>query len=1486
MPTDELLTKSAHPSDASYRSLVEAIAGGAALFVGAGSSRKVGYPTWGELLSELAAAARVLNAARVEEVEGVDHLSQASAYKEVLGAGSYHRVICEVFAPRTPPHDAVHESLVDIPFRHVLTTNYDGVLQSAHRVVFGASADGFDADESVKLAEFWTRHQELPRSYVHLHGSIGRPEGIVLCREEYDQRYHRDRRFEDFLRGFLSSNRLVFAGFSLSDHDFTYILDQARAIWTPGGPRHFALLPARADAQQQRVDAADLRNRVGIEPVFFDNSSGDYSGLWSLVGRLQADVAARIRATKQANAATLQSLLADALSPDPDRQRTARDSLPKLFSRHGVAMSLRDVGDESDSVTDRDIEAAFKLVARGLPDDAIAEFEAIRTRVGNRLTSRQRYRIEANIGNALYSKEEFELASRAYLLAVGHFNKTKEAQGIELLGKHLAGLHSEARALALDLCAREPMYGRAWAILVRSHEPPIDFASIEAAVPAAMREDAEVALALSDCAARCGNLDAHVRHARVAATASPDWPDALAMLGAAIITSERRFATYHADRGLVPAKPDLIVEAEDAMSKAIAAIGSRDPANRLSGLYFNRSVARRFLGRAADATRDVREAFRLDPSEPVIAIGFSFEAEAQLEMDAAFSALSSLPLDGEWADQVQLALVMLLLRRGKEGDAELARREVDRLCARLGSVMPESHRADIVRVALQVCRRQERDGDGVEILAGLPAGALPGHLRSMWLARAHLQAGAREVAMRVASEAVREMSGSESWSDRRDAALLAQECGLHSDAVRLWRTLIAPGEVVSDTLHLICAAYSAGDWRTVLDECASVRLAGRTTWDHLVYEIRVLEGVREVTRATELVRDWVATHPDDKHAVLCMSALALRDGRPESAVFDETRLPSVLEARSPGEGAVLVAVLRRGPHAERALEVAYALYRRFPESRDTHQALVECVFARALPPLDIKRHQRVEDGAAVHVCRRGDPPMWVYVESGAEPIASREEFAESHAFVRAMWGLSAGDKFEYLAHQYEVLGVENRMLRRVHDIMERFEVNFPDGPAIRRLTVPSTHQPDASIEASLGDVYKLLDAQDRGVELLLSNYRTGHWPITTLAKELGRGVIDVVTKLASDRTLGVRAHNGDDARWETALGLAMRCDEVVLDGTVLAAALRLGMLAELPNLGVKLVVPRSLLDELREMQVGAMGLSGPRRTIGLHRGKLLVHEPSPQQCAEEASRIESLIEFVSSQCEVIGGESTIDLQAELREKLSVLLSDTTIYAVALAKSRGAVLWTDDCGLESVLWELGVDVRVVWTQAVVRAARDRLRVSNVTYLHLLCRLVESGYSCTLLTASEMVAILRLAHWRVDCSSGETMVRVVSEAALASPRSRSIAALCIWGVWTECPQRRLAKAITVAILGRIGHKQSQKWLAALIYRSQWGRDGDVRRGVSGAGLDGAGSEMGTARSTMGAEYTFCGRPGRALKRFLRSWRSQCGEFKPRRTRARRG
>lgn len=475
-----------------------------------------------------------------------------------------------------------------------------------------------------------------------------------------------------------------------------------------------------------------------------------------------------------------------------------------------------------------------------------------------------------------------------------------------------------------------------------------------------------------------------------------------------------------------------------------------------------------------------------------------------------------------------------------------------------------------------------------------------------------------------------------------------------------------------------------------------LRTLGRYRQEHLEAEVDVLAQSFETDRALSLLQDWLAQHPADKQARLHLSLLALQHGRKDLATFDESQLPSVADLARPEDGAALVHVLRHGPAPGHALEIAYQLYRRFPDHIATHHTLVICVFNPLMPHLEIERPVAVGRNTAASIRRDGESPCWIYVEDGPETAITRREYAETHELVVELWGRKAGERFEFQGHAYEVVGVEHRILRRVHEIMERFEENFPDRPFFRRFCIPANPPPDAQPEAILGDMMTLLKRDAEHNELLQSMYRENRLPITSLATLLGRSTFDVVCHLAYDSTMDVRADNGEAERWPQAIANLRKSTEIVLDTTILAGVLILNLWDILPRLGFRFIVPRAVLDEIRELSLNAASSHAPGGTLGLYQGRPFFRENSLDELACRVDALEKVTKFINEHCEVVGGTATLDLPAEDRKEMQKVLGVAATDALALAKKRNGVLWKDDLGLHTLAGQPDLNVRSVWT----------------------------------------------------------------------------------------------------------------------------------------------------------------------------------------------
>lgn len=205
----------------------EIVAGNCVAFIGAGFSGAAKLPDWRGLLSGLAQEAGPELSVRVDAILGSDpsaedfHLAaqllEDSLGRERLMAGLRGQL--HVDPDQLPPTMRRRvDVLRRVPFRAILTTNYDsllgGELATRTSYVHALRPDGHRWFER----RFWLDHPG-PR-VLALHGQLGTPEGeraLVLTRRDYRRRLYQDPGYATFLRSLLSTRTVLYLGFSFTD---------------------------------------------------------------------------------------------------------------------------------------------------------------------------------------------------------------------------------------------------------------------------------------------------------------------------------------------------------------------------------------------------------------------------------------------------------------------------------------------------------------------------------------------------------------------------------------------------------------------------------------------------------------------------------------------------------------------------------------------------------------------------------------------------------------------------------------------------------------------------------------------------------------------------------------------------------------------------------------------------------------------------------------------------------------------------------------------------------------------------------------------------------------------------------------------------------------------------------------------------------------------------------------------------------------------
>lgn len=205
--------------------------GQAAVFLGAGLSMRAGYPSWRDLLKDIAEELG-LDLELEADLPGLVqfHLNRASRTRTRLT-----RTIEEHFLEEREIPQALR-TLARLPLRHVWTTNYDRLTEQAWR-------------EAHRRFEIKLEDEDLRRDapYAHsvlykMHGCITRPAKVIIAKGDYELYRRSHPAFVQHLVAQLASKRFLFLGFSFTDPNVRNLFALMRETYGDNPPESYTIV--------------------------------------------------------------------------------------------------------------------------------------------------------------------------------------------------------------------------------------------------------------------------------------------------------------------------------------------------------------------------------------------------------------------------------------------------------------------------------------------------------------------------------------------------------------------------------------------------------------------------------------------------------------------------------------------------------------------------------------------------------------------------------------------------------------------------------------------------------------------------------------------------------------------------------------------------------------------------------------------------------------------------------------------------------------------------------------------------------------------------------------------------------------------------------------------------------------------------------------------------------------------------------------------
>ena len=186
-----------------------------ALFLGAGVSMSAGLPSWSALLELLARRAGI-PADEAADLRALPAQDAATLIMRTLDEPLEHALAAVLAADK---YGLSHALLAVLPMWEAATTNYDDLFERAWTAVGRRPA----------VLPFEPVQADRPY-LLKLHGDLIRRRNVVLTRDQYLRFDGANGALAGVVQGLLMTRHVLFAGFSLADENFLYLVDEVRRV--------------------------------------------------------------------------------------------------------------------------------------------------------------------------------------------------------------------------------------------------------------------------------------------------------------------------------------------------------------------------------------------------------------------------------------------------------------------------------------------------------------------------------------------------------------------------------------------------------------------------------------------------------------------------------------------------------------------------------------------------------------------------------------------------------------------------------------------------------------------------------------------------------------------------------------------------------------------------------------------------------------------------------------------------------------------------------------------------------------------------------------------------------------------------------------------------------------------------------------------------------------------------------------------------------
>lgn len=988
----------------------------------------------------------------------------------------------------------------------------------------------------------------------------------------------------------------------------------------------------------------------------------------------------------------------------------------------------------SASMIDSEIDEAAAYINNNDPQAAASLLQRLKEKQRSKFTVRQLYRVEANLGAALFRLGKAEEAARHFLAAAPFELGDERANTNEVFAHFLLKEDAKAHELAETRLQKFPNSGRMLAIWITTAPEGVAVATLEAAVPEPLSSDPEVNVALARKMMQSGRAASALAYARKAKESAPDWAQ-----------SHLTYAHCAIAFNLLPveAKDESFLTRSHVNDEGILATGRAQELAKAASddLTESQAFAARcelylLAGNEKAAIEDAKSAFLLNPKDAGNLLTLAQTQLVQNKLEVGITTMEQ-AFDLDARPDVRLLLSRALRARGKEEDL---RRSVDVLEGLQLPDLPLGIRAPVAISFVQglgLVKDWDRASTYLEEIRNSIDEATWQALSAFLLkGTEHTQDSEGR-----ATESLKATTLSTNPFTREFLARMLMSQGRFPDALPLYQELFRSGSPAFDVMQLIECAGRLNRDELVLDTFDELHRRSVVDWRLLEIELHYLHQY-DALKAIDRLNAFLERNPKHKLARLHRSGIAWEIGRNELIACKLEDLPSVDEIPL-SYIRIALKMLSLGEDRGEVIPYAYRFLKNNFDKAEAHGAMIFSVIGLPHDPKKDPNLPIVVEDAAVGYRELPDGSVrWTVLVKADVLDANFEERSINDAVGQDLLGKKVGDQFTLAAGLQDRLGeivqILPKEVRRFQDSLAEMPVRFPSERGnFQSLTLGKPGEMDFGMAIFFESVRRRAEHVKEVQEI----YRMQPIPVHLYADRFGTNAYEAMFHLAGVDTVQLKCCSGDPMALEAGIQAFDSAKSVVMDLSAIATFRLLGL--EDLLVPETFVISHDSLVELRESLVNDLP-DQQGGTMVYQDGRYTMYEEVEERKKQRLDEDRSFFEKVRAGTAIKPSLAVASVDSEQRDTMFKFLGKYGFETVMLATEPDSVLFTDD-SIQGELAVVNYGVRRTWTHAYLIHLRRHGKISQERFVDAVAKLIGMQYSNTTFNSAEILACARLAKY---------------------------------------------------------------------------------------------------------------------------------------------